>query len=287
MLDLESTHSPDDARADLKRKIFWSFKILGQFYDRRTSFVLYPTQAWQSSCMPKYDNNERSHVSDASNVRLASASSPANNLEVWNHTIGLGGIWNSVRRYVSNAALLRIKEPWRRDSDYVQVLSDLVELETRFPLCHRYDTVKFYIRRREELINNQDYWKPWLKIQMLYHASQTLLNHPFIYLTLSQHNTNFAISNTFWRKSAETALLHATWTARMIDMVSEKQVELTDPFFAHAAAIGATVHLYYSAAADSKLSSKSHNDLAKCRSFIKDFTRHSSLCIELVREQCD
>jgi hypothetical protein len=32
---------------------------------------------------------------------------------------------------------------------------------------------------------------------------------------------------------------------RMIDMVSEKKMRLIDPFFGHAAAIAATVHLYY------------------------------------------
>jgi hypothetical protein len=68
----------------------------------------------------------------------------------------------------------------------------------------------------------------------------------------------------------------------MIDMVSEKKMRLIDPFFGHAAAIAATVHLYYCCAADPRLKYKSKVDFTKCRKFLKTFVGFSNACAVLV-----
>ena len=112
--------------------------------------------------------------------------------------------------------------------------------------------------------------------------SLTVLNHPFLYIIGAQHNPNLAIPNTFWRRSSEHALIHATWIVRLIEMVLDKQVPLTDPFFGHIAAIAATVHLYYCCAAATKLKHKSNTDFAKCRRFLKSFVSFSHACRALV-----
>lgn len=187
-----------------------------------------------------------------------------------------------MRRYVSYCAQSRLKEPWRYDSTYAIVLSDLTEVENKLSQCHRYDSVKFYEREPDELRIIPDYWGPWLKLQFTYHCILTVLNHPFLYIVASQYNSNLTIPNTFWRRSSELVLLHATWIVRMIDMVSDKGVRLTDPFFGHAAAIAATVHLYYCCAADPRLKNKSKIDFAKCRRFLKGFICFSPACENLV-----
>ena len=129
---------------------------------------------------------------------------------------------------------------------------------------------------------NYDYWAPWLKEQFTYHVIPTVLNHPFLYIVGAQHNQNLAIPNTFWRRSSELALLHATWIVRIIDMIVEKQITVTDPFFGHTAAIAATVHLYYCCAAAARLKRKSNTDLAKCRKFLQSFAPFSPACAALV-----
>lgn len=164
------------------------------------------------------------------------------------------------------------------------ILSDLTELENKLSLCHRYDSVKFYERRAEEVRLNREYWTPWLKLQFTYHAILTVLNHPFLYIVSSQYNHNLTIPNTFWRRSSELVLLHATWIVRLIDMVSEKKMRLIDPFFGHVAAIAASVHLYYCCASDPRLKYKSKTDFAKCRRFLKSFVSFSPACEKLVCE---
>jgi hypothetical protein len=162
------------------------------------------------------------------------------------------------------------------------VLSDLTEIENKLSLCHRYESVKFYERETDELEVMRDYWAPWLKLQFTYHSILTVLNHPFLYIVASQHNPNLAIPNAFWRRSSEQVVLHATWIVRMIDMVSDKNFRLIDPFFGHAAAIAATVHLYYCCAADPRLKHKSKADFTKCRRFLKTFVSFSPACAALV-----
>jgi hypothetical protein len=201
---------------------------------------------------------------------------------IWNTSIHLAWVWSQVRKYVTNCSQNILREPWKHDSMYSKVLSDFMETENMIPICHRYDTAKFYKRKIEELRVNRDYWAPWLKEQFTYHAIPTVLNHPFLYIVGAQYNPNLAIPNTFWRRSSELALLHSTWIVRMIDMVMDKQVPLADPFFGHVAAIAATVHLYYCCAAAPRLKHKSNTDFAKCRRFLKSFASFSSACEALV-----
>lgn len=208
--------------------------------------------------------------------------SKSTDLGIWSLAVHFGWVWSRVRAYVSDCARNRLKEPWRHDSMYAMVLSDLTEIENKLSQCHRYDSVKFYERTAEEMRSSRKYWTPWLKLQFTYHCILTVLNHPFLYIVASQYNDNLAIPNAFWRRSSELVLLHATWLVRMIDMVSEKKMRLIDPFFGHAAAIAATVHLYYCCAADPRLKYKSKVDFTKCRRFLKSFVSFSTACGILV-----
>lgn len=283
MLDVDRAYSIEDPNMERKKRLFWSLQLLEQFYGRQDGLLGVPTDTWRP---PNLSSNDDEHA-------LAGRKSPPLPLDelgcsnvtepgIWSTSVHLAWVWSQVRKYVSNCANNILKEPWRHDSMYAKVLSDFLETENRIPMCHRYDSAKFYRRKIEELKVNRDYWAPWLKEQFTYHAIPTVLNHPFLYIVGAQHNPNLAIPNTFWRRSSEAALLHATWIVRMIDMVEDKQVPLADPFFGHVAAIAATVHLYYCCAAASRLKHKSNADFTKCRRFLKRFLPSSAACRALV-----
>ena len=282
MLDLTHVYTTADVATERKKRLFWSLQVLEQFYGRQTGLLSIPTTIWR----PVYPGRARDQIEiDPSAPPLPrdelGCSGPSE-LGVWNTGINLGWVWSQVRKYVSDCSHNIMKEPWRHDSMYAMVLSDFMETENRVPICHRYDSVKFYERTEEELRSNRDYWAPWLKEQFTYHAIHTVLNHPFLYIIGAQHNPNLAIPNTFWRRSSELALLHSTWVVRMIDMVVDKLIPLVDPFFGHIAAIAATVHLYYCCAASARLRHKSNVDFAKCRKFLKSFSPISPACAALV-----
>lgn len=285
MLDVETTYRLDDPTAERKKRLFWSLQALEQYFGRNTGILSIPTEAWRpsytASGIDKMEVDPKAPSLPRDDIGYSGARTKAES-GVWNTSLHLGWIWSRVRQYVSECSRNVLKEPWRRDSMYAMVLSDFMETENMTPVCHRYDTVKFYERKVDELKTNRDYWAPWLKEQFTYHAVHTVLNHPFLYIVGAQHNPNLAIPNTFWRRSSELALLHSTWIVRMIDMVLDKQIPLADPFFGHIAAIAATVHLYYCCAAATRLKHKSNTDFAKCRRFLKFFLPFSPACAALV-----
>ncbi|KAI0483682.1 hypothetical protein F4859DRAFT_408659 [Xylaria cf. heliscus] len=286
MLDLESAYTMEDPTTERKKRLFWSLQLLEKFYGRQTGLPSVPTEIGRSS-YSSMGGGQRllSEFNSTMPALPAESNGPSESHEpgIWNTSVHLGWVWSRVRKYVSDCAHNIVKEPWRHDSTYAVVQSDFLETENRIPMCHRYDSVKFYARPVEEIRRNLDYFAPWLREQFTYHAIPTVLNHPFLYIVGAQHNPNLAIPNTFWKRSSELALLHATWIVRMIDMTVDKQVQLVDPFLGHIAAIAATVHLYYSCAAAAGLKQKSKTDFAKCRRFLKGFLPFSPACAALDR----
>ncbi|QKX64599.1 uncharacterized protein TRUGW13939_11774 [Talaromyces rugulosus] len=280
MLDVESTYTNNDPLTERKKRLFWSLQSLEQTYGRQTGLLSISTETWRPwfSTYPK-SNKPRPPPLPRDNIGCTTP----DDIGIWSMTVYFGWIWSRVRTYVYECSCHRMKEPWFHDSMYAMILSDLMEIENRTPLCHRYESVKFYERKAEELRLHRAYWVPWLKAQFLYHAIHTILNHPFLYIVSSQHNQNLAIPNSFWRRSSELVLLHATWIVRLIDMVQDKQVRMVDPSICHMVAIAATVQLYYCCSADPRLKYKSNVDLAKCRRFLKNFAPLSRACEYLDR----
>ncbi|KAL4881651.1 hypothetical protein BJY04DRAFT_207430 [Aspergillus karnatakaensis] len=280
MLDTEAAYTREDRQGEQKKRLFWSLQLLEQSYGRQSGLLNIPTATWRPPHLPPgHREPERDPSSKPPPVpRDTVGCSSPEDTGIWTMSIYFGWVWSKVRAYVSDCANNRLTEPWRHESMYSVVLSDLTEIENSTSLCHRYDHVQFYRRTADDLARNRAYWVPWVKLQFMYHAILTVLNHPFLYIIASQHNPNLAIPNSFWRRSSELVLLHATWIVRLIDMVSEKQVRLTDPFFGHVAAIAASVQLYYCCADDPRLKYKSRADLAKCTDFLRSFVPFSRAC---------
>ncbi|KAL4945532.1 hypothetical protein BDV06DRAFT_26505 [Aspergillus oleicola] len=287
MLDTDAAYHREDRQAEQKKRLFWSLQLLEQSYGRQTGLLSIPTATWR----PPYLSSG-GHMEQEKNTipnpppppRDTVGCSSPEDTGIWTMSIHFGWVWSKARAYVSHCASNRLTEPWRHESMYSVVLSDLTEIENSTPLCHRYENVQFYRRTAEELAVNRVYWVPWVKLQFMYHATLTVLNHPFLYIIASQHNPNLAIPNSFWRRSSELVLLHATWIVRLIDMVSEKKLRLADPFFGHVAAIAASVQLYYCCADDPRLKYKSRADLAKCSDFLRSFVPFSRACEGLSRK---
>lgn len=284
-LDHEATYAAQDPLDERKKRLFWTLQILDQYHGQQTGVLSTAPDLWGMEDAFRNDRKQNMDIDSNAppfpfdDVGSLQRSEPG----IWNTSIYLGSVWSRVRTYVSNCAQNIFKEPWRRDSMYAMVIADFMEVENRIPMRHRYDSVKFYERKIEDIRMNRDYWMPWLKEQFTYHAIPAVMNHPFLYIVGAQHNPNLAIPHTFWRRSSELGLIHSTWIARLIDMVMDKQVQLIDPFFGHIAAIAATVHLYYCCSAAPKLKHKSNADFAKCRRFLKGFLPFSPACASLDR----
>lgn len=284
MFDIEAVTTAQNPVAQRRKRVFWSLLSLEQCYGHESGHLRVAPETLCPCCVQVGKDEGRQNEKGTPPLSL-SQDEPSNSspdTDIWSLAVHFGWIWSRVRAYVSDCAQNKLKEPWRHDSMYTMILSHITEAENKLSQRHRYDSVRFYERKADEVRVNRIYWGPWLKLQFTYHCVLTMLNHPFLYIVASQHNPNLAIPNAFWRRSSELALLHATWIVRIIDMVSDKNIRLTDPFFGHAAAIAATVHLYYCRAADPRLKFKSKTDLAKCRRFLEGFVSFSPACQSVV-----
>ncbi|KGO73005.1 hypothetical protein PITC_062290 [Penicillium italicum] len=226
-----------------RKRLFWSLQSLDQTYGQQNGPLCISAEAFRYFYVSNSNEGAMQKEVRANPPPLPTEDigcSNSSDIGIWSLAIHFGWVWSKARSYVSDCAENKLEEPWKYNSMYARVLSDLTEIENRLSQCHRYDSVKFYERTAEELRTGREYWAPWLNLQFTYHATLTVLNHPFLYIVASQYNKSLTIPNAFWRRSSELVLLHATWIVRMIDMVSDKDMGLTDPFFGHAAAIAAT-----------------------------------------------
>ncbi|KAH7123053.1 hypothetical protein EDB81DRAFT_813496 [Dactylonectria macrodidyma] len=256
-------------------KLFWSISFLDNFYGPP---ILVPTVT-DDIATPRLSSVEATYSSIPGpplphDTHTSTSEDGLRN--VWAHTVRICTLWGDVRKYISRCVEGIAKAPWQPNSDYVTLSSRLLELEISFPSSLSYNTVKYPGRPSQEVKEDRAYWLPWVRLQVTYHAIHCVLNHPFMYsFKASKQKLG---SNTFWRTSSETALRHCTWISRHIRMAREKGLELTDPFFAQAAAIAGSMHLYWIQADDSALRTSSSTNLNICTTLITEMSLHWPVC---------
>jgi hypothetical protein len=201
-------------------------------------------------------------------------------LGIWAHMARSATLWGEVRSYVARCSDGTMKSPWQPDSPYTVINSHLFDMECAFPQSYRYDVAKFPDRTIEEIHEKRNFWLPWMKIQVTYHTIHALLNHPFLYS--SRPSKPRPGPNAFWKTSTDLAILHSTWVARLIAVSEKKRLNLSDPFFAYAAAAAATLHLYWSRASHASVRHPAQKNLEICRSLISELAAHWPICREIV-----
>jgi hypothetical protein len=201
-------------------------------------------------------------------------------LGIWAYMTSEASLWREVRLHVSRCADEETSAPWRPDSIYTLINSHIVDFESSVPVTYRYDMANFMERSPDELSANRQYWLPWMRVQITYHAIHCVLNHPFLYS--SRRSKHPLGTNAFWKTSSQLALLHSTWIARLLDMADKKDLRLSDPFFAHAAVVAATLHSYWGRATDPTISAPARKHLEICRSFVTNIGTHWPICRSMV-----
>lgn len=287
-LDLEKNSASSSPSREAKRKVFYSLHILNELYAPGSTMLNMLDDIENPRYMePKRDPSRELGRPPPLTPRDSANIAQPEREGIWTYMVQQTSLWREVRGYVAQCADGNPKPPWSPESGYAIIGAHLMEVETRFPTYHRYDAVRFLDRSNEELQNNRDYWSPWLVLQFCYHAIHSMLNHPFLYSSRPHQFVQMSVPNTFWKTSSELALLHSTWTARLIDMVWEKDYRVSDPFIGYCAAIAATIHIYYCRAADIRVRTSAQNKLDKCMRFVKELGTVWPVCQWIVRSHLD
>ena len=199
---------------------------------------------------------------------------------IWGHMVSMVSLWTAVRHYVASCAEGDLKAPWKPDSIYTLINSHLLDMERSFPDFYRYDSANFSERSVAEITAKREYWLPWLRVQINYHLIHCMLNHPFL-LSSSKPRT-ITGTNAFWKTASQLALLHSTWISRLLEMAKEKNLQLSDSSFTYAAIVAATLHTYWSRAADATVRSSARKHLEICRAFVTETGPQWPVCQSMV-----
>ncbi|KAJ5585576.1 uncharacterized protein N7459_005376 [Penicillium hispanicum] len=276
-IDIELHEGEITYELEARRRLFWSIHLLNQQYGLRNMQLNMLRDIHNPSYLALNLDSPRQMGIKPPQVPEETYT-PTSKEGIWGYMVQLACLWSEVQHYVSHCASGDPTPPWSVDSGYSIIGAHLMNLETKFPTSHRYDSVRFQDRPREDLHRDRWYWSPWLYLQFTYHAVHSVLNHPFLYSWRPQQPAQLAVPNTFWKTSSELALIHTTWTVRLVEMVSEKGYQISDPYLGHLVAIAATIQIYYCRAADSALRDSAQRKVETCIKFLGDLSMKWPMC---------
>lgn len=282
-MDTETQAGDFSPGAEAPRRVFWSLLYLDQIYGQQST----PLNVLNNIQQPIYVGSQMDLQREYSQLppswpQEISTTGQSHNGGIWAYMVQLSTLWRQVRTYMSQCADGNTKTPWSADSGYSIICAHLMDLETKLPAAHRYDCARFSDHSADDLRSNRMYWSPWVLIQFTYHTIHSLLNHPFLYSSRPQQSAQMAVPNTFWKTSSEVALIHSTWIVRLIDMVTEKSYQISDPFIGHCVAIAATILIYFCRAADTRLKQAAQSKLTICKSYLRELSVQWPVCKTMV-----
>lgn len=263
-----------------KSRLFWSIQYLSSSCGRP---VLLPSIPTTIDAPQMLTVETRDSLGSCISAPKATESGLRETLvDVWSQSLKLCELWSDVRLYVAKCFEGLAKRPWHPDSDYTRLCSRLLEAEMIWPISLSYNAAKFPEISPLEVENNRMDWLPWLRVQMTYHTIHCVLNHPSLYTVMAETPASRLGGDSFWRASYLKALRHCTWVSRLIRTAEEKNLRLADPFFAQAAAIASTLHLYWTRTNDSQLQASSVRNLDVCRNLVRGMATCWPVCKTIV-----
>ncbi|KAF7591893.1 hypothetical protein BBP40_000940 [Aspergillus hancockii] len=202
------------------------------------------------------------------------------------YSIKMISIWGKLTQYLRQIRAGHIETPWSPESTHTTLSVNLYEYDTQLAQKHLLRNVCFTKRSTAELLQQQEYWRPWITMQVFSHAIPAILNHPFIHLVAMRGNCGVPQSRLFLQQTVDMALFHSGWVFRLIQTCEDLQFEISDPLIAHAVAATATIPWLFQFARDHKVSKKAYEDLGRCERFLSRISNlwpHISRKLEILQ----
>lgn len=274
---------------DSRIRCCWDLFILDRTFGCNLAF---PPALSDETMLPRYPltvitpSSLFTTAQPAAEIEDASRASSIEDLGVTAYCLQLYSIWTKAISFLKDARDGSTDAAWTHTSKYHEINASLYEFETKMAQTHRYQKTRFDDRPREQLQQQREYWSSWLTMQLLFHAIQGLINHPFIHVA-GRHNTFQPPS--FVQNTVDQAILHAGWILKIIDACDEQDFGINDPFIGHLVAMTATIFLFLLNAKDTDLVSQASAGYHHCFSFVLELSkkwkhlRHSVNKLKLLR----
>ncbi|KAM5368920.1 hypothetical protein ACJA88_010860 [Fusarium oxysporum] len=200
--------------------------------------------------------------------------------------LGYISVWGSIISYLRDIRNGANEYPWLATSRHNQLTVKLYELENITSHRHLIRNAPFPDQPPSELSENREYWAPWVLFQVLMHATQAILNNPFVQLVaLRRAGRNFQ-PRSFLQNTVDQALFHAEWVSRLVRMCADRKFEVNDPLVGQAVAGCVSILWIFQFARDRKVSEKAKENLGICETFLEHLSRkwpHIAEKVEILR----
>ena len=248
-------HSTEDGDA-MSSRCHWSVCILENIFCPQ--LALPP----KSQTTPEYPPSAPLPPPLPTDPDLSDSESSPNDLGINAYYIQLMSIWGETALYLHNIRSGHTEPPWSPDSAYTKLNYKRNEYEFQLAECHLLRNVAFTKRSRAEILDQHEYWTPWISMQIITHASIAILNHPFIHLVVLRGTRNVSHPRFFLQQAIDHALFHSGWVFRLIQACATLTFPLHDPLIAHLVAATATISWIFQFAKDKKIAHTAQEHLS-------------------------
>lgn len=182
--------------------------------------------------------------------------------------IRMVSVSGDVSSWLHHIRLAKDEAPWLPESTYARLIARVYECDSQLPANHLLRNVAFSKRSPVEVLQQREYWVPWVLMQLECHAYLSILNHPFIHLVAVRNCSKGSQSGIFLQHTVDSALFHSGWVSRFLRLCDGHQLELCDPLIGHLVAAVATIPWLLQFVQDAEVSRKAAQDLDLCKSHL-------------------
>ncbi|KAM0210117.1 hypothetical protein ACHAQD_010858 [Fusarium lateritium] len=187
--------------------------------------------------------------------------------------LGYISVWGSIISYLRDIRNGANEYPWLANSRHNQLTVKLYELENITSHRHLIRNAPFPDQPAEDLSENREYWAPWVSFQIMMHATQAILNNPFVQLVALRRAGRKFQPRSFLQNTVDQALFHAEWVSRLVQMCADRQFEVNDPLIGQAVAGCVSILWIFQFARDRKVLEKAKENLVICETFLGHLSR--------------
>ncbi|RBR18611.1 hypothetical protein FVER53590_28298 [Fusarium verticillioides] len=222
----ESPHSP---QGDASLRCYWSVFILEKGFAPRFTLLSqthtkpeYPRSAREPS-PPAYLGDEE-YAPDLESIRDDLRTDPG----ITSHAVRAVSFCGDVISYLHALHIGKADNPADTNSNFYQLTNTLYDLESRLGHIHFVRNVGFSERTPEEFERHREYWAPWLLFQITAHATQGLLNHPFIHLVTLRRANRPSQPRLFLQQTVDQAMFHSAWVRELLHQLQTMSSQAQD-----------------------------------------------------------
>ncbi|SPJ79318.1 uncharacterized protein FTOL_07709 [Fusarium torulosum] len=274
----ESSHGP---QSDASLRCYWSVSILEKGFTPRFTLLSqthikpeYPRSAREPS--PPAFLGDEEYAPDLVTIQDDLRTDPG----ITSHAVRAVSFCGDVISYLHALHIGKADNPADTNSNFYQLTNTLYDLESRLGHIHFVRNVGFSERTPEEFERHREYWAPWLLFQITAHATQALLNHPFIHLVTLRRANRPSQPRLFLQQTVDQAMFHSAWVARLVQTCVDRGLMVYDPLISDLVAATATIPWLFQYARDTKVSETSKENYRKCVDFLESMPDPSPRSIQ-------